>query len=98
MIKVKINKNTIRITGHAGFATYGKDIVCASASSIVIACANDMFTVDKEAISYDDNGEELVIQIIKEDELIRKLFNNLINLLSNLETDYPQNITLESEE
>ena len=36
MIKVNIKSNHIVITGHANFADYVKDIVCASVSSIVI--------------------------------------------------------------
>ena len=36
MIKVEVIKKNISIIGHANFDEYGKDIVCAAASSIVI--------------------------------------------------------------
>ncbi|MDD4706463.1 MAG: ribosomal-processing cysteine protease Prp [Bacilli bacterium] len=98
MIKIKVIQNTIIISGHANFANYGKDIVCASVSAIVTTSINDMYVVNKDSFIYTDDGNELIIKIIKEDSLILKLFNNLIELLNNLEKDYPKNIKIESEE
>ncbi|MDD2504908.1 MAG: ribosomal-processing cysteine protease Prp [Bacilli bacterium] len=98
MIKVNFTNNSIMITGHANFDNYGKDIVCASVSSIVITSANDMFIVDETALEYIDDGNKILINIIKDDELINKLFKNLKNLLINLAKDYPKNIKVESEE
>lgn len=98
MIKVSHNNDKITIKGHANFDNYGKDIVCASVSSIVITSVNDMFVVDESAVSYNDDGNEMIIKIIKDNELIYKLFNNLLNLLKNLAEDYPNNIKVESEE
>ena len=46
MIKVYVRKNNIVITGHAGFNDYGKDIVCASASSIAITSINACLNID----------------------------------------------------
>ncbi len=98
MIKVNHTNDTITITGHANFDDHGKDIVCASVSSIVITSVNNMFIVDEKAITYNDDGKKMVIKIIKENELIKKLFDNLLNLLKNLNEDYPNNIKVESEE
>ena len=36
MIKVKVEKDNISIIGHANYDEYGKDIVCASVSSVVM--------------------------------------------------------------
>ena len=93
-----MNNEGLIIKGHANFDDYGKDIVCASVSSIVITSVNDMYTVNKEAVSYSDNGNELVIKILQEDDLVIKLFNNLKALLQGLSEDYPKNISVESEE
>lgn len=98
MIKVKVLKDIIIINGHANFANYGKDIVCASVSAIVTTSINDMYAVNKDSFVYTDDGNELIIKITKEDSLILKLFHNLIELLNNLEKDYPKNIKIESEE
>ena len=98
MIKVKRTNNSLTITGHAGFADYGKDIVCASVSTMITTSVNDMFVVNKDAFTYNDDGKKLIIKIIKEDDLINKLFDNLFNLLKSLEKDYKENIKIESEE
>ena len=98
MIRVNIKNNKITISGHANFNDYGKDIVCAAVSSIVTASVNDMHVVNPNALSYSDDGEVLVIKIIRDDDLVIKLFDNLKELLINLSEDYPKNIKVETEE
>lgn len=98
MIRINIKKNTIIIKGHANYDKYGKDIVCASVSSIITTTVNNMHSIDKDAFRYEDNGKEVAIKLIKENDIILKLFNNLIELLKSLEEDYKENIKIESEE
>ena len=88
MIKVELKDNLITINGHAGYDDKGKDIVCASVSSIVITTINGIIEIDPDAIEYSDLDNELVIKKIKEDETVNKLLNNMILLLENLEKDY----------
>ncbi len=57
-----------------------------------------MHSIDKDAFIYEDNGKEVTIKLIKENDIILKLFNNLIELLKSLEEDYKENIKIESEE
>jgi len=98
MIKVEIKEKRIVISGHAGFAEYGKDIVCAACSSLVVACVNDMLTVNEKSVTYQDDGNELIIEVLQDDKLVLKLLNNLKELLKGLAEDYPKNIKIESEE
>ena len=65
MIKVDIKKNHINISGHALFDDYGKDIVCASVSSIVITSINGILRIDDKAISYKLYDDGLYIDILK---------------------------------
>ncbi len=97
MIKVKVNNDSIIIKGHANFADYGKDIVCAAVSSIVTASVNDMHIVNPKGLKYEDDGDSIKIEIIQNDELLYKLLNNLQELLINLSEDYPKNIKVERE-
>lgn len=95
MIKISIKKENnkveeILIKGHALYDDYGKDIVCASVSSIVITTVNAIESIDKDSISYDEKG--FLIKILKHDLVIDKLISNMINLLKELERDYPNNI------
>ena len=62
MLKIKFIKKDgiieeIVFTGHAEFDDIGKDIVCASASSILITTVNAIVTFDKEAIKYEQKSD-----------------------------------------
>lgn len=92
MIKVNINKDIIIVSGHAKYADYGKDIVCASASSIVISTINGILKFDREAISYQEEKDKLVIHILKKDDITKKLIGNMVDMLNELENQYPKNI------
>ncbi len=93
MIKISIKEKQIIIKGHANYDELGKDIVCASVSSMVITTVNAILRIDSDAIKYsDDNG--VTIDIIKDDEITNKLINNLIDLLEELEKQYPKYIEI----
>ena len=97
MIKVDIRKNHIEISGHAMFADYGKDIVCASVSSIVITSINGILRLDEEAISYNISNDKLSIDILKEDKQTKTLILNMISLLKDLKKQYEKNIKINEE-
>ena len=94
MIKVEIKDNLITIKGHAGYDDKGKDIVCASVSSIVITTINGIIEINPDAIDYSDLDNELIIRKLKEDETVNKLLNNMILLLENFEKDYKDYIKI----
>ena len=94
MIKVVLDNNKIEVKGHAGYDDFGKDIVCASVSSIVITTVNDILDIDKDSILYEDIDNKIKIEIIKDNEIVNKLINNMILLLENLGKDYPKNIKI----
>ena len=97
MIKVYINKKNIKISGHAMFDDYGKDIVCASVSSIVITSINGILRLDKSAIKYDLNKDGINIDILKEDKVTNELILNMISLFKELEKNYSKNIKIYEE-
>lgn len=94
MIKVELKDNLITIKGHAGYDDKGKDIVCASVSSIVITTINAIVEINPEAIDYSDLDNEIIIRKIKEDDIVNKLLNNMILLLESLEKDYNEYIKI----
>jgi len=95
MIKVKYNSEykLIEVTGHAGYEDYGKDIVCASVSSIILSSVNLAHDFNDKIIYKDENDK---ITIINEtnDENVKKVFNNMILCLIDLEKQYPNNIKI----
>ena len=94
MIKVKVEKKNISILGHANYADYGKDIICASASSIVIcsieAIAN--FNINAIDVKQSENKTEIIIN--SDDNITTKLIKNMLNCLKELEKKYPKNIKI----
>ena len=95
MIKISIKQENeqiseILIKGHALYDEYGKDIVCAAVSSIVITTVNAITEIDRDAIYVDET--KLLIKVLKHDVVTNKLINNMLNLLKELEHDYPKNI------
>ncbi len=94
MIKVELKDYLITIKGHAGYDDKGKDIVCASVSSIVITTINGIIEVNPDAIDYSDLDNEIIIRKLKEDEIVNKLLNNMVLLLENLEKDYKDYIKI----
>ncbi len=97
MIKVVIKPKQIEISGHAMFADYGNDIVCAAASSIVITTVNGILSLDKNSLKYTLNDDGLKVDILKDDEIYNKLILNMINLLKELSNQYKKNIQIYEE-
>ena len=94
MIKVEIENNKIEIKGHANYDDYGKDIVCASVSSIVITTINAIIEFDPESIYYEDLNNRILIKKLKDDDITNKLINNMIELLEELEQSYKDKIKI----
>lgn len=97
MITVNIEKEgskykKIKILGHAMYDDYGKDIVCSAASSIVITTVNGILTLNKGSLTYLVSKKGMTIDIKNTDETTQLLIGNMINLLKDLEKNYPENI------
>ena len=93
MIKVLIKKDNITISGHANYDEYGKDIVCAAVSSAVITTVNGILSIDKDAIEVTENNK-VENKILKSSDVVDKLIENLINLLTELQNEYKDNIDI----
>ena len=98
MIKVRITKNElieeIVITGHANYSDFGKDIVCSSVSSIVITTVNGIDKLDNSYLTVDELIDKLVIKINKNNDDCYKLILNMVELLEELERQYPKNVNV----
>lgn len=95
MIKVVYNNDykNLKITGHAGYADQGKDIVCASASSIILSSVNLAIEFNKD-VKYTDDLNKIEIINNTNDENVKKIFSNMITCLEDLERQYPDNIKI----
>lgn len=99
MIKVKIESKdnfieNFTISGHAEYEEYGKDIVCASVSSIAISSINLAIRIDKTSINVVNKDGLLDVKVLKHDEIINKIFINMVEMLKELEKNYSKNIKI----
>ena len=102
MIKVNVKRQNnkvyeIVIKGHAEYDDYGKDIVCAAVSSMAICTVNGIIRLD-DSIDYEENSGLLKIRVLKDTEINNKLLDNLVELLSELVSQYPENIEIRNED
>ena len=98
MIKVIKKNEVIEISGHANYDEFGKDIVCASVSSVIMTTVNSIMNIDNSSISYIDDGNKIIIEKLNDNEVIDKLLNTMILILKDLQEQYKENIKVESEE
>lgn len=101
MIKVNVLVNDkikeIHVIGHANYDEYGKDIVCSATSSIVITSVNAILSFNDNYISYIEEKDKLIIKINEDNDIVDKLITNMLNLLKELEQDYPRYIKIKEE-
>ena len=94
MIKISIKDDEIIISGHANYDDYGKDIVCASVSTIAITTINAIIEFDKDSINVEESVGYLKINILKHTKEVDTLISNMNKLFSELELKYPKNIKI----
>ncbi len=101
MITVKYKKKdyitNINISGHALYDSFGKDIVCASVSSVVINTINIVSIIDSSIIEVDKSDGYVNIIINKYNDLTNKILLNLIDELKELTIKYKKNIRVEED-
>ena len=100
MIKVKFFKNNdgyqgFEVSGHAGYAEYGSDIVCASVSCLVINTINSIENFTDCKFSLKENEKKGYISFRLKDKpteytelLIKSLSLGLINICKEYDNEY----------
>jgi len=94
MIKIKVTEKNISILGHANYDEYGKDIVCAAVSSVVMCSVEAISSFDNRAVDIKESKDKLEILINKTDDTTNRLITNMLNCLKEIEKKYPKNIQI----
>lgn len=107
MIQVTFTKKeqeivSFEMTGHAAFAEYGQDIVCAAVSALAITTVNSIEKLAKYApicqVDEADGGYlymEIVAGLSKTQATISQiLLQSLLVGLEDIQQEYPENLTL----
>ena len=99
MIKITVNYSNnlvseIVIEGHSNYEVSGKDIVCASVSSIAITTINAIIRIDDKALTYQEKDGYLNLKILKHSNYIDTLILNMLDLFKDLEKQYKKYIKI----
>ena len=90
--------NEILVTGHAGYAKHGQDIVCAAVSAATLVTANAILHLKlNDAIHLDVKEGYFKATLKKHDDIVIKLLENLEYTLLDLEKQYPKYIKNQKE-
>jgi uncharacterized protein YsxB (DUF464 family) len=94
--RVEENTHTLTVYGHANYAEYGKDIVCAGVSSIVQALIGWIEENHYKAncISVDTSGSEVIISC-EGGEDIAAVFGMTVVGLEQIADSYPDHVQID---
>ena len=99
MIRININYQDnyikqITLKGHANYADYGNDIVCAAVSATYLCTINGILYIKENSVEVLSNDNDQIINVLVQDDTINKLLENMIRCLKSLEEKYPNNIKI----
>ena len=99
MIKIKINYDNdfikdFKISGHALYDEHGKDIVCASVSSIVITSINLALKLNDKSLDVIQKEGLIDAKVLVKDEIINKILLNMKDMLEELSKDYERYVKI----
>lgn len=87
------NLESLVISGHALFADFGNDIVCAAVSTAVIMTINAIESLGERAnIKVIIEEGYVEINVLKSTKIVDGLLNNLTYSLNDLNLQFPKNI------
>ena len=93
---IKNNKHTLVVLGHANYAEYGKDIVCAGASALVQALIGwaDDADCKVERISMDNINNEVIVSCVGGKD-VKAVFTMAFIGLEQIANSYPNHLQIE---
>ena len=100
-INVIINNNNykeISFKGHALYDDYGKDIVCAAVSATYLCTVNAILSISSDSINVIQSDDINIIEVIYNDNITKKLLDNMLKCLKSIEKNYPKYIKINSKE
>ena len=85
---------SLRVNGHAEFGDYGKDLVCASVSSIMFGLMNALDVLE-EKVQIDQLDKEITVDSHTDSKVVYDYFELVIMQLKTMEDSYGDFIKVE---
>ena len=86
-----------RVSGHAGFAEVGSDIVCSAVSSSVRMCCNGLVEIAKVEVEISVSEDVISLEVdlkVAEDLVVQVFLKALEFEISLISRDYGKNVVL----
>lgn len=94
MIEVKVRKNHIEVSGHAGHAPPGQDIVCAGMTALVQTLAESIQALTEDTITYEISPGRADIYYGNLSEKSRTLVDSFFIGVCLIADDFPDNVRI----
>lgn len=95
MIEIKAGKGTITITGHAGYAPQGEDIVCAAVSALTQTFIASVEECTDDKIEYEIEPGNTVIKLWTLSEKSKTLMESFFIGTKMIAESYPANVRID---
>lgn len=94
MIEVRVRKNHIQVSGHAGHAPPGQDIVCAGVSTLTQALLMSIDSLAEDRIEYEISPGRADIYYGNLSEKSRTLVDSFFIGVCLIADDFPDNVRI----
>lgn len=94
MIAVSVRKDGIMVSGHAGYAEAGKDIVCAGVTALVQGLIRSIESLTSDQIQYDITPGRADIHFKDLSEAGKLLADSFFLGICLIADDFPEHIKL----
>ena len=95
MIEVSIRKDGITVTGHAGYAPPGQDIVCAGVTVLTQTMIKSIVDLTADRIEYEISPGRADIKYGDLSEKSRTLVDSFFIGICQIANEFPDNIRIE---
>ena len=94
LIELKVRDHEITVTGHANYAEYGKDIVCASVSILMQNLVKSIHDLTNDEIEYDLRAGQAFIKYRNLSEKSKTLIDSFFIGICSIADAYPDYVRI----
>lgn len=94
MIEIKVRDHEITVVGHANYAEYGRDIICASVSMLLQNLVKSIHDLTDDKIEYDLKAGQAFIRYRDLSEKSKTLIDSFFIGICSIADAYPDYIMI----
>ena len=94
MIAVSVRKDKITVSGHAGYAAAGKDIVCAGVTALTMSLVKSLNDLTEDNIDYEMSPGKVDVHYGDLSEAGKLLVDSFFIGICLIANEYPDNVRI----